>query len=247
MQRRCTLLRLLKINERHVYHVKKVFQETGDVCHHSRAGQPCSAHTKNVVNAVRARITQKPCCTQKIISQRMNLPPRTDSHVLREDLGLRAYRRYSGHLLDNCLRCLLLKRFKKLLHVYGKNLFKKIWFLDKNIFTIVQKFNIQNDKVSTQTSYKAKAEVSKIWRSHHSSSVMAWWEVSRNGTTTIHFCIPGVKTNRQNLCRNHPRACSEATRWYFLQGEMPDLPTIFSTSSQVKMLKRMACKQRSCI
>ncbi len=30
----CTLLRMLKVNKHHIYHVKKLFEETGDVRDH---------------------------------------------------------------------------------------------------------------------------------------------------------------------------------------------------------------------
>ncbi len=66
----------------------------------------------------------------------MNLTPRTVLCVLREDLGLHAHKRYIKHLLDACLRRLRLERSKKLLRVYSKNLFKKILFADKKIFTV---------------------------------------------------------------------------------------------------------------
>ncbi len=55
----------------------------------------------------------------------MNLAPRTFSCILREELGPRAYKRYTRHLLDAYLRHLLLERLKKLLRVYSKNLLKK--------------------------------------------------------------------------------------------------------------------------
>ncbi len=65
---------------------KKLFKETNDVCDYPQAGRPCSAHTKSVVNAIHAQITRNPC-RQKILSQEMNLVPRTILRVLAEDLG----------------------------------------------------------------------------------------------------------------------------------------------------------------
>ncbi len=44
-----------------------------------------------------------------------------------------------------------LKKSKKLLRVYSKNLFKKILFTDEKIFTIEHKFNKQNDEVYVGT------------------------------------------------------------------------------------------------
>ncbi len=183
------LLRLLKVNEHYVYHVKKFFKETDDVCDHLQAGQP--PRMKNVVNAVRIR---NPCHKRKIPSQGINLSLRTILCVLTEDLGLQAYKRYTRHLLNACLSRLQFKRSKKLLGVNRKNLFKKFLFKDENIFTTEQKFKKQNDKVCARTSYEAKAKAPGIQRGHHSSSVMVWWGVLLNGVCVIHFCIPVVKT-----------------------------------------------------
>ncbi len=96
-----TLLRLLKVIECHVYHVQKLFEETGDVCDACWVVHTC--------------FTQNSCCEQKIVYQEMNLALRNVLHVLIEDLGLRAYKRFTRHLLNAHLRRLQLERSKKLL------------------------------------------------------------------------------------------------------------------------------------
>ncbi len=108
-----TLLRQLKMNECCVYHVRKLFEETGIVRDHLKAGQTCSTCTKNVVNAVCARITRDPYHKQKILSQEMNLQPRTILCVLGEDFNLGANDRYTKVLLAewlNSWRICFLKR-----------------------------------------------------------------------------------------------------------------------------------------
>ncbi len=65
-----TLLRLLKVNEGHAYHVKKLFKLTGDLYDGLQAGRPRSTRTKNVVNVVQAGITRNPQHKQKILSQK---------------------------------------------------------------------------------------------------------------------------------------------------------------------------------
>ncbi len=71
-----TLLRPLKVNKCHVYCVKKLFEETGDVCDCLHAGGPRSNSTKNVANVVHAQIAENPCHQQKIVSQEKNLVPK---------------------------------------------------------------------------------------------------------------------------------------------------------------------------
>ncbi len=145
---------------------------------HMWVGRPHSTCTKNVANAVHARITQNSCCKQKILSQEINLAQKMILCVLTEDLSLRAYKMYTKHLLSVRSRRLWIKRSKELLHVYGKILFKKIIFKNQKIFNIEQKSNKQNNKVHARALYKAKMKVTRTQTSHQPSSQMVWWGVS---------------------------------------------------------------------
>ncbi len=78
-----------------VYHVNNFFKETGDICDYLKTGRPYSICIKNMVNAVLRRIARNSICKQKLLSQEMNLVPRTVSGVLREDLDFRAYKGYT--------------------------------------------------------------------------------------------------------------------------------------------------------
>ncbi len=64
----------------------------------------------------------------------------------------------------------LTQKIKKAVPRLQKNLFKKILFVDKKIFTGEQKFNKQNDKVYAQTFHEAKVKALRIQKSHHLSS-----------------------------------------------------------------------------
>ncbi len=93
----------------------------------------------------------------------MNLAPRTVlcSHTR---LGPPSLPKIYRHVLEIHLRCIKLERLNKLLCVYGKNLYKKVGFMDEKTFTIEQKFNKENDKVYAQKSYDANAKVPRIQR-----------------------------------------------------------------------------------
>lgn len=79
------------------------YKQTGALVDCSRSGHPRDARTENVVRAVRARIQRNPLRKQKIMSREMNVAPRTMSRIMRDDLGLRAYKRYIHHLLKDKL------------------------------------------------------------------------------------------------------------------------------------------------
>ncbi len=94
-----TLLKLLKVSKRFVYRVFGLYNDIGDIFNQSRSGQPHTAHTKKVGKAVHARIIRNPMCRQKTIAKEMNIAPRTLSHILKDDLALRVFKRCTGQLL----------------------------------------------------------------------------------------------------------------------------------------------------
>jgi len=57
------------------------------------------------------------------------------SRILRDDLGVRAYKRCTSHLLTDRLKAIRHERSKKLLRLYGRKKFKNILF-DEKIFTV---------------------------------------------------------------------------------------------------------------
>ncbi len=69
-----------------------------------------------------SRINQN-TCKQKLQAAEMNLVLRTVSCIFCDDLGVKSYKKYTGHLLDACLKCIRLERLKALKLLSGKELF----------------------------------------------------------------------------------------------------------------------------
>ena len=111
------------------------------------------------------------------MAREMNISKRSMSRLLSEDLGLRAYRRGTGHYLDARLKKLRVLKCRRLLQRYAQNGHRRILFTDEKIFTIEESFNRQNDRVYASTSQEARKQVPKVQRAHHPSSVMVWWGV----------------------------------------------------------------------
>jgi len=76
--------------------------------------------------------------------------------------------------LTKILRQIRATRAKKLLEQYAKNGHQQIHFTDEKIFTVVEKFNRQNDRVYAHSSRKAAEKIQKVERGHHLASVMVW-------------------------------------------------------------------------
>lgn len=192
------LLQPLQITMKFVYRTINRYTEASSVDDRPRSGRPRTIRTKKVVEAVRHRILRNPLRKQKVMAREMKIPKRTMSRIVKEDLKLGAYRRSTGHRLNDKLRAIRLTRSRRLLKTYAGKKYQKILFTDEKIFTIEEKFNRQNDRIYAHSSKEAAEKVPRVERGHHPASVMVWWGVSYNGTTELYFCQQGVKTKAKN-------------------------------------------------
>ncbi len=97
---------------------------------------------------------------------------RTDvDAVLQDNLHVCAYKRYTGHTLNDRSE-LRSEIAEKLLRLYGKGGSKKILYTDEKVFTVEQKFKRQNDQIYAQSSILAKSKGTTILYGHHPASVM---------------------------------------------------------------------------
>lgn len=188
-------LKPLGISRMFVYRAVKLFDETGGVDDRSRSGRPRTVRTPEVINAVKARIRRNPLRKQKIMAREMALSKMSMSRIIKQDLGLGAYKKHTGHLLTVALKQIRRVRSKCLLDKYAQGMHRKILFTDEKIFTVEEKFNKQNDRVYAKSSKEAAELVPKVQKGHHPASVMVWWGVSYDGVTQLHFCEKGVKTS----------------------------------------------------
>ncbi|TLO71586.1 hypothetical protein FEG37_18500, partial [Acinetobacter baumannii] len=119
------------------------------------------------------------------------------SRILKDDLGLAAYKRRTGHFLTDNLKENRVVKSKQLLKRYAKGGHRKFLFTDEKIFTIEQHFNKQNDRIYAQSSKEASQLVDRVQRGHYPTSVMVWWGISYEGVTEPYFCEKGIKTSAQ--------------------------------------------------
>ncbi len=115
-------LRSLKITQHFGECTKQHYGET-DVVDRPKQGWPHLARPK-MVETIPSQINQNPCYKQKVLAVEMNLMSRTILIILRYDLGVKAYKKYTRHLLDTCLKSIRPERSKVLKCFNGKELFK---------------------------------------------------------------------------------------------------------------------------
>ncbi|KAJ4427141.1 hypothetical protein ANN_24757 [Periplaneta americana] len=93
-----------KISQMFVHRTSQRFTETGSVKDRPREGRPRTVRTAAAQKAVAARIRRNPVRKQSVMARELNMSQRSMSRLLSEDLGLRAYRRSTGHYLDARLK-----------------------------------------------------------------------------------------------------------------------------------------------
>ncbi|CAK1587638.1 unnamed protein product [Parnassius mnemosyne] len=195
----------LNITKRFVYRTIKRYNEDSSVDDRSRSSRPRSVRTPAVIKAVKARIQRNPKRKQKLLALQMGLSKTTVKRVLNEDLGLRAYRRKTGHRLYARLMDLRLKRCRE------------------------ESYNKQNDKVYAHSSEEASNRIPRVQRGHFPSSLMVWLGVSYWGLTEVYFCEKGVKTNAvvyqntvlTNLVEPVSHTMFNNRHWVFQQDSAP--------------------------
>ncbi len=208
-------LKPLKESECFVYRVLALYNYSGDIAHCQRSGQPRTALTKMVVEAVRACINQNPRRRQKTIAKKMNIALRTLSHISKEDLQV------SCSLHNRALRY---ERAKKLLRLYGKGKYKKILITNEKIFTIEQKLSRQNDKVYARYHLKPQK---KSWGSSMLATPLTWWYGGEYcGTVLLLFIFVRKGWKHRPLCIRSPFwSYHEALKWYIVRRSQLDLST----------------------
>lgn len=224
-----TTLKKLKISRMFVYRTINRFIETGTVEDRRRQGRPRNIRDKQMVQSVAARIRRNPVRKQSVMARELNISKMSMSRLLSDDLGLKAYRRSTGHLLTQRLKEQRVIKSKRLLQRYANNGHRKILFTDEKIFTIEEAFNRQNDRVYATSSREARDKVPKIQRGHHPASVMVWWGVAYDGTTKLHFCEKGVKTSAkvyqntvlENVVKELGNTLFRNQQWSFQQDSAP--------------------------
>ena len=66
----------------------KLFLDTGGIRNRERSGRPHVVRTLQVINAVRSTTNRNPVRKQKIMARKIDIVPRTMSHIIKQDFGL---------------------------------------------------------------------------------------------------------------------------------------------------------------
>lgn len=176
----------------------KRYHETGTTVNKIIPGRNRSVRTKRLVELVKKRVQRNPRRSMRQSAKDLNISQASMNRIVKEDLGLKAYKVQRRHLISAPSKLKRLDRGKKMLeeiHSAADNVF--IWS-DEKMFTVQAVTNIQNDRV-----YAADArDLPEGSRAHYCrqkpAGVMVWAAVASNGTKSpLIFIEEGVKVNSQ--------------------------------------------------
>ena len=124
------------------------------------------------------------------MAREMNISKRSMSRLLSEDLGLRAYRRRTGHYLDARLKNQrVLKCSRRLLQRHAHNGHRRILFTDEKFSQLKRALTAKMIRFMHQPLRKPVKKFQKF----RGPITPPQWGVSYSGATQLHFCEKGLK------------------------------------------------------
>ena len=140
------IARDLGINRARVYRTKTLFEATGDVKRRIRRNFEPQKRTRNVVQAVRARIHRNPRRTARGLARDFNMSAMTMSKLIKTDLGLKNRAVTRRHFISPLQKQKRVERSRKLLNFIKHRPGTVTVFSDEKLFYVDAVFNRRCDR-----------------------------------------------------------------------------------------------------
>lgn len=166
------MLQPLGVTRIFLYRTVKLFEDTGGIIDRPKSGRPRVVRAPAAIRNVKERIERNPLRKQKILAREMKISPISIQSIIKHDLGLRAYKRHTGHQLTVALKQQRKLKSEALRRQYAKDAaHRRILFTNEKIFTVEKSFNKQNDRVYARSSREASQLIPRVERGHQPASV----------------------------------------------------------------------------
>ena len=120
--------------------------------------------------------------------------------LVRNDLGMKAYKLHKRQLLTQPNKQKRLKRCKAMISRFTDGRHEQILFSDEKLFTVEQVINKQNNRILATDRNTLPQATFRVSMTQKPASVMVWAGVTSDGRTPLVFIPHGVKIN-QNIYR----------------------------------------------
>ena len=137
----------LNISKMKVYRTVKRLRETGSIEDRKRSGRPRSVRTTQLISKVRSRYWRKSQQSVNKMAHQLKISRSSLNRVVKEELGLRPYKKRKIHGLTRLQEKKRLERSKVLLERYADEKLDEIIFSDEKLFGVEERFNKQNDRI----------------------------------------------------------------------------------------------------
>ena len=189
------LLKMPKQRRKLIYRTIQRYRKTGGVQDMPRSGRPKSVTTPRLKKVVMDRIRRNPRRSLRKMAVELKVSRGSLQNLVRNDLGLRSFKRKKVHFLSKQIREKRKSRSKILLNRLANQGLERVVFSDEKLFTIEEATNTQNDRILAKTSSSIPEQHLFVSRAQKPSSVMVWAGISAVGRTPLIFVPSGVKIN----------------------------------------------------
>jgi transposase len=185
-------LKKLGVKRDFVYRTIRRYKETGSSKDRQRSGRPRSVRTKKVMKAVRERIRRKGQRSARKLAKELNISRGSMLNILKEDLGMNAYKKRKVQGLSEASKE---KRRKRVCDILAWHAEDEFVYSDEKLFVLEQCHNPQNDRIWAASIKNIPEKYKNVQRYQNAMSVMVWGAFSKRGKLPLVFIDKGVKIN----------------------------------------------------
>lgn len=182
------------INMRTIRNILKRYHETGNLEDRRKSGRPRTVRTPQMIKSIRERIARNPQRSARKMAKDFGISKNRMQTILKDELGLRAFKKSKIHGLSNAQKVKRFERSKILLDWHAGD---EIIFSDEKLFLLQESHNTQNDRVYATSLDNIPTNKRQVQRFQNVSSVMVWGAISRRAKLPLVFIEKGVKINQQ--------------------------------------------------
>ena len=219
----------LHISESKIYRVCRRLREGQSVDNRHRSGRPRSARTAGIIKRVRERIRRMPLRSARKMSAQLGISDRSTRRIIKEDLGLKPYKKRKLHGLTSAQIEKRRVRSKELLKRHGKSNLEHIVFSDEKLFSVEERFNSQNSRIYALSIEDIPEHMRTVQRFQNEKKLMVWCAISKKGKFPMVFVESGTRINASFYIQNilgpvlkvHSEKMYSNKDWVFQQDSAP--------------------------
>lgn len=222
-------LKGLDVNDNKVYRVCRRLNEGRLSDNRHLSGRRRTVRTAAMIKRVRERIRRNPQRSVNEIASQLGISRWSASQIVKEDQGLKAYKKRKQHGLTNDQKEKRYKRSKTLLEQHGGTDLEHLVFSDEKLFGVEESFNSQNTRIYSLAIEDIPEHMRTVQRFQNTGKVMVWGAISKKGKFPLFFVEKGVKINAkyykeqvlESFLKVHGDTMYSNQPWTFQQDSAP--------------------------